>query len=122
MFHKCENCACVEKRTSHKYEVCNNSLICPRQEREIVFKNYLNKILNMAIENAIKIQFDKIIRKKGSKSYSIKIKKRLKDHRSSQGHRRSHGHTKSKNHRRSHNIKTLPGFLSSQGSKGSQGH
>ena len=76
----------------------------------------------MAIENAINIQFDKIIRKKGSKSYSIKIKKRLKDH-SSQGHRRSQGHTQSKkNHRRSHNIKTLPGFLSSQGSKGSQGH
>ena len=85
-----------------------------------MFKNYKYEILNMAIEHAVRVQCHKVMRKKGPKRYSIKIKKRLKNHRRS--------HAKSKNHRRSHNIKklqghtTLQGRESSQGSKGSQGH
>ena len=85
-----------------------------------MFKNYKYEILNMAIEHAVRVQCHKVMRKKGPKRYSIKIKKRLKNHR--------RPHAKSKNHRRSHNIKklqghtTLQGRESSQGSKGSQGH
>ena len=102
------------------------TLICFRHEREMIFKNYLHQILNMAIEHAVRVKCHDVIRKKGPKNY--RIKKKSKDHRRSRGHKGSQHHKKSKNHKRSHNIKSsqghkiIQGHESSQGSKGSKGH
>ena len=116
----------------------NITQICFRQEREILFKNYLYKILNIAIEHAVRVEYRKAIRrmrKKGPKSFRAKKRSkkshghnRSQGHKMSESHKRLKGHKQSKNHNGSHNFKssqahkTLQGHESSQGSKGSQGH